>query len=298
MAPLPASLMSVKAPIGFANAWPRYTCPQEDDASGLRFLYPECDELLNCEAVGGGTNQEALVNGTGECARFVPTHKGYSIDTHYRPYDQSENASRPDNVWSALPLGRAIPAEPPCVLDFKTSWGKYGLIRALLIFFRTQLVPLFSLVLAKLICLLCLRLPFMRATRKRNEKLQRTALKRKAEVRRMAEGGREFAVKRAAKGTGQAGSTTSQEVISQIRASAITDSKTAKKLEVGSKFLLGTKAKKEASGSSSSADGSAAPSAAGASSPRSNRIVPAAAPSFSDELKALSAKAKAEGGAD
>ena len=67
----------------------------------------------------------------------------------------------------------------------------------------SQLPPIFLLVVFKIICRLCLRMPWMARTRKRNAKLQRTAAKRKAEVRRMTEGGQEFAVKRAAKATGQ-----------------------------------------------------------------------------------------------
>ena len=35
------------------NTYPRYTCPTDDDADGLRVLYPECDELLDCETSGG-----------------------------------------------------------------------------------------------------------------------------------------------------------------------------------------------------------------------------------------------------
>ena len=35
------------------NTYPRYTCPTDDDADGLRLLYPVCDELLDCETPGG-----------------------------------------------------------------------------------------------------------------------------------------------------------------------------------------------------------------------------------------------------
>ena len=91
------------------------------------------------------------------------------------------------------------------------------------------------------------------------------------------------------------------QVISQIRASAVVDTKTAKKLEVGSKFLTSSRAKKDGGGGTSSdTEPQGAPSSAGAPSSRSNRVAPSAAPapSFSDELKALTASAKAERAAD
>ena len=51
--PAPHSLMSQSRPGAFSlrDAWPRDVCPLDDDANGLRFLYPECDELLDCELV-------------------------------------------------------------------------------------------------------------------------------------------------------------------------------------------------------------------------------------------------------
>ena len=35
------------------QAYPRYLCPTEDDADGLRVMYPVCDKLLPCETIGG-----------------------------------------------------------------------------------------------------------------------------------------------------------------------------------------------------------------------------------------------------
>ena len=46
------------------RASPRITCPTDDDADGLRYLYPECDQLTQCET---------LVNRTG-CQTYVGTY--------------------------------------------------------------------------------------------------------------------------------------------------------------------------------------------------------------------------------
>ena len=274
--PAAPSIMGQPIPNGLYSAWPRITCPSDDDADGLRFLYPECDELLPCEVAGGAEIIEG--NETG-CARYMPTDRGYSIDDHYRPLGyivepwilttsavctqyngtngtiednctqvlnsypppappppgNATNVPTPGGNWSALPSGRALPPTP-CLRDFKTAWGKLGLFRLFSEYYRAVLPPIFSICLIKLLCVLALRLPFMNETRKRNERLQRTALKRKAEVRRMTEGGQEFAVKRAARGS-LVDSSLTQEVVKEIRQSASYSAVTTKKIEAGNKLL-------------------------------------------------------------
>jgi len=233
-------VMNQPKPSGLFDAWPRQLCPTDDDADGLRFLYPECDELLTCETVGGGELLRPELNqswGPG-CHRYVPTHTGYNIVDYYVP--------RPGNnwsnlTWSSLPFGRALPSID-CVVQFRTSWGKLGVWRLLLIFYRAVFPPIFFLCILKAICLLLLRAPFMRETRLRNEKLQRTALKRKAEVRRMSEGGQEYAVKRAAKETGQMGA--SKEVMQQIQQSTTHNAVKAKRIDVADRLKSQIQVKK------------------------------------------------------
>jgi hypothetical protein len=201
----------------FHNAWPRLICPTDDDADGLRFLYPECDELLPCEDLGGREKVNPDLNQTG-CQRFVPTVKGYSAIDYYSGVREF-NSSHPNHTWAPLELGRALPS-PVCVSEFKTSVGKVGVYRLLLLFYHGLLPPMIFLVVMKIVCRFCLMMPWMTQTRKRNEKLQRTARKRKAEVRRMTEGGQEFAVKRAARATGQSEAATEvMQKISDINAS-------------------------------------------------------------------------------
>jgi hypothetical protein len=202
----PHSVMGQPRPERFSlfGAWPRSVCPTDDDADGLRFLYPECEELLGCEAPGGAELFDALdPNSTKSCARFVPTSAGYSIIDYYTPTSTS-NWTHPNFTWSALPLGRALPSTA-CIDGKTTPKGakSTGLFRLGLLFYKETLIPIVILLLAKVLCRLCLLMPWMTRTRKRNEKLQRTAAKRKAEVRRMTEGGQEFVVKRTAKASGQ-----------------------------------------------------------------------------------------------
>lgn len=256
------------------NAWPRTVCPTDDDADGLRYLYPECEELLGCELLGGAEVPPGENDTTFGCARFMPANGEYSIDLYYAPTADA-NWSNPNNTWYPLPYGRALPATS-CVAPFITSLGRTGLYRVALLYYYALLEPLVLLLFAKIVCNLCLRMPWMTRTRKRNEKLQRTAAKRKAEVRRMTEGGQEFAVKRAARATGQGDA--AQGVIQQIQAVAVDDGLMVKKKEVGSNFLNRMKANK-VSPNEISAPGSAPASAPAAEPPlQLTHNAPAAAP--------------------
>uniref|UniRef100_A0A7S2GE38 EF-hand domain-containing protein n=1 Tax=Haptolina brevifila TaxID=156173 RepID=A0A7S2GE38_9EUKA len=215
--PVKPSLMSGTIPDGLRNAWPRYTCPMNDDGDGLRFLYPECDELLDCEGPGG---REVTYNNVTGCERYTPTVSGawydiYSIVDYYVP-TASNNWSHPNYTWHELGQGRAV-ADVTCVVNYQL--GQTGSYRCILLFLKAVIPPLALVIGLKIISVLVLYLPFMRAVRKRNEKLQRTAEKRKAEVRRMADEGHEFAVKRLANKGGQGGSI-QDEVMNQIHARA------------------------------------------------------------------------------
>ena len=61
------------------RASPRITCPTDDDADGLRYLYPECDQLTQCE-MGGA-------NSTG-CQTYV---LGYNYDEAYQIVYEEED---------------------------------------------------------------------------------------------------------------------------------------------------------------------------------------------------------------
>jgi len=254
--PVKPSLMSATIPNGFKNAWPRYTCPTNDDSDGLRFLYPECDELLECETPGG---RETTVNNVTGCSRFTPTVSGawydvYSIVDYYVP-TATNNWSHPNYTWTALGYGRALP-NVTCAR--KLQLGKTGTYRSVLLLCKAIVPPLTIIIGLKLLSILMLYMPFMKAVRKRNEKLQRTAEKRKAEVRRMQDGGHEFAVKRMANKGGQAANV-KDEVMQRIHKEAQEanpeyKSEKQKKADKANMLLQATRAKKAAGGGGDAAE--------------------------------------------
>jgi len=310
--PVPKALMSSVEPNGLYGGWPRYTCPTSDDADGLRFLYPECDELLGCETYGGA--EIDYDNQTG-CSRYTPTglrdygdgrtvpvqewYDSYSIVDYYVPSAEN-NWSAPNYTWYPLPWGRALPAAITCIPPFKTAWGKTAIFRGVLLALKAVVPSLIVFIIVKIACIIALYLPFMHTVRKRNEKLQRTAEKRKAEVRRMTEGGNEFAVKRAANKAG-AQSDVKDAVMDQIKAKASEKNPEYKsvkdqKAEMGSKFLK--KAKKETAPGAAPAP--SAPAASGDSTGAGLAIAPSAAEEspadapaaskFASDVRALAAQ--------
>jgi len=311
--PAAASVMNAPVSSGLYNAWPRRLCPTADDSDGLRFLYPECDEMLPCETLGGSEHRTEVNQswGTG-CHRWVPTHTGYNIVDYYVPTPQN-NWSHVNYTWQGLPFGRALPAAFECVRDFNTRWGKVGLFRALLIFYRAVFPTMLILALSKLLCMLLLRMPCLKATRQRNEKLMRTALKRKAEVRRMSEGGQEFAVKQAAKQTGQLEAST--EVMQHIKSSTTHNAVKAKRIDAAANLKQSIAKKKSVHSSSAAAYGvdmsmrADSPSAENEEAAgvgvsgggRGNRVAPAPVPavpaaprSMAEELRAMTAQAQSD----
>ena len=310
----PMSLMGQNRPNRYSifNAWPRHVCPLDDDADGLRYLYPECEELLDCETLGGAEKPPEINATTFGCPRFVPADNAYSILDYYTPTAQRNWSNL---TWDPMVGGRALPSTP-CIAPYRTELGRTGFYRVILLFWHALLPWVLVLFIAKIICRLCLRMPWMTRTRKRNEKLQRTAAKRKAEVRRMTEGGQEFAVKRAARVTGQGDAATA--TIERIRDSATGEDTQAKKADAAGKLLnkMG-KRPGSASGSAkvapdpnSSAPApeplaithkapEAAPAAASSSSDgaalgtlRTNLGAPAGAPSFAEQMRQLTKEAE------
>lgn len=161
---------------------------------------------------------------------------------------------------------------------------------------------------------LCLYMPWMKRTRKRNEKLQRTLAKRRAEVRRMTEGGQEFVVKRAAKAKGK--EDVAQTALKELTMKNLhknTDGTKEKKMEVGGKLLAKMKKDEPAAESfkGTPAEGSGVGQqplaiqnqAAPAPAPASSTAVVSAGTSgegegFAQDLRKLSAAAEAEEAAE
>ena len=244
--PAEASVMNQPLPEGLYNGWPRQTCPTMDDADGLRFLYPECDELLPCEMRGGREHRTEVNQSWGPgCQRFIPANNQYSIVDYYEP-TPTNNWNDYTDAWRPLPLGRALPTSFECVNEFKTEMGKTGLLRTILIYWRAVLPPMLFLIGLKVLGYFLVRAPFMRSTRDRSMKLVRTALKRKANVRRMTEEGKEFVVKRTAKATGQ---DMAQAIVTkELRESKVLNAVEQKRAAATAKLmssLTGKKAPKE-----------------------------------------------------
>jgi len=217
-----------------------------DDADGLRFLYPECDELLPCEMRGGREHRTEVNQSWGPgCQRFIPANDQYSIVDYYEP-TPTNNWNDYTDAWRPLPLGRALPTSFECVNEFKTEMGKTGLLRTILIYWRAVLPPMLFLIGLKVLGYFLVRAPFMRSTRDRSMKLVRTALKRKANVRRMTEEGKEFVVKRTAKATGQ---DMAQAIVTkELRESKVLNAVEQKRAAATAKLmssLTGKKAPKE-----------------------------------------------------
>lgn len=234
--------MNQPLPEGLYNGWPRQTCPTMDDADGLRFLYPECDELLPCEMRGGREHRTEVNQSWGPgCQRFIPANNQYSIVDYYEP-TPTNNWNDYTDAWRPLPLGRALPTSFECVNEFKTEMGKTGLLRTILIYWRAVLPPMLFLIALKVLGYFLVRAPFMRSTRDRSMKLVRTALKRKANVRRMTEEGKEFVVKRTAKATGQ---DMAQAIVTkELRASKVLNAVEQKRAAATAKLMSSLTGKK------------------------------------------------------
>ena len=99
------------------HQYPRSICPHPTDADGLRFLYPDCDELLGCEVLGGGENFDYLVstNGTGPdaCTRWMGPLSAADAT------DKFQNFSGPEYMYTPAPRGRLI-ADEVCAEPFTT----------------------------------------------------------------------------------------------------------------------------------------------------------------------------------
>ena len=118
-----------------------------------------------------------------------------------------------------------------------TSFGEHdstSTFRTLLLAIQLLLLQVLVIVGSKYMAKGCLRLPFLKETRKRNVKLQEMANLRKAEVRRMGEKGQNFVVKQAAKSGGLVTADEAVKMLTKVKdgqqGSALQD-KTAKGLK-------------------------------------------------------------------
>ena len=120
----------------------------------------------------------------GACALPAgPWYDIYSIVDYYVP-TPSNNWSDPNFTWYEKGLGRALP-DITCARNLVL--GHNGRYKLILLFTKAILPPLVVIFCLKMISILILYMPCMRTIRKRNEKLIRTAEKRKAEVWRYFE---------------------------------------------------------------------------------------------------------------
>ena len=124
----------------------------------------------------------------------------------------AERSPRPHRIarpLSSWPWPSCFGAAPSRLVRFGA-----GPVRFALLIYKALVFPIIFVIILKIFGGICIRAPWMRATRKRNERLQRLAVKRKAEVRRVTEGGQEFAVKRLARKDGDE----AQDAISRLKA--------------------------------------------------------------------------------
>lgn len=99
-------------------------------------------------------------------------------------------------VDEELERGGRLVGPPRChgTGDFEHT----GVYRALILLLQTLLVPICAVLGVKLLAIIIRGMPGLRQVRSRNRALRRTAILRKAEVRRMSEGGQKYIVKRLA----------------------------------------------------------------------------------------------------
>jgi len=198
-------------------------CPTQDDAAGLRALYPECDQLLSCqygwESVVSSPPPpppppsrplDASVSPPPPPPPQIapPASSGclvYSRNyTNAQPGTDAGGAYRAADYYAyalaetdeQLQYGGRVLAPPTCHETGDTEHT--GVYRSLELLLQTLVVPLCAILLIKLLAVLVRALPALRDVRERNRALKRTAALRKAEVRRMSEGGQKFMVKRLA----------------------------------------------------------------------------------------------------
>jgi len=219
------------------HGYPRYVCPTDDDADALRVLYPECDELLGCETLGGGEDYSFLLTnesggGPDACSRWMgPYSPVDALDSALSFTNEGTNST--NYTWQPAPLGRYV-ASPVCVQPFITDWlGLTGPFRFALLLYKALVFPIIFVIFLKILSFCCLMAPWMHKTRRRNERLQRIANKRKAEVRRMTEGGQAFAVKQVSKKLGEQ----SKEVISRLKALSDIQQETTKQATAANALL-------------------------------------------------------------
>ena len=179
---------------------PRRACPSDDDADGLRALYPECVRATGCER---GASYDATTAHL-EAACAAPYGGDYTAEWAYNRsttagYDwQTGYGAAGDGSYAPPAGGRALPAAS--CLGY-AEFGHTGLFRALLLGANYVVLPFVALLVLRLLAMCLLRLPCLKETRQRNKRLQRTAATRKAEIRRMNARGAELIIKQQARRT-------------------------------------------------------------------------------------------------
>mmetsp|Transcript_1106 Transcript_1106/g.2936 ORF Transcript_1106/g.2936 Transcript_1106/m.2936 type:complete len:599 (+) Transcript_1106:453-2249(+) len=194
-------------------------CPTEDDAAGLRVLYPECDQLLSCQYNLNGALPPlppsppprvpqgspvppppplSLPMATEGCVIYGRNYTNAQINIDvgnlYIPADYY--AYGLTDVDDELQLGGRVVAAPRC---YGTGDMEHtGVYRSLILLLQTVVLPLCIILGIKLIAIIIRAMPVLRDVRSRNRALKRTATLRRAEVRRMSEGGQKFIIKRLA----------------------------------------------------------------------------------------------------
>ena len=159
-------------------------CPTEDDAAGMRVLYPECDEFLACQQEVSGSPATSVSG----CAIYTGNYSiGYA--------DLYGNVTLGSD--SGLLVNGSILPPPNCVgsLDLEST----GLFRLLFLFVQATLVPVGCIVALYCLSNCILHSPLMRDTREEIKSLERTGEVRRAQVRRLTDHGKEYIAKRLAK---------------------------------------------------------------------------------------------------
>lgn len=227
--PTAASLMMQET----RRATPRLVCPTDDDADGLRYLYPECEQLMACEEF---VNSSGCTTYTGayNCKDAYNCQGGEEEEESDSDDNAEETSAANDtdtNATAEMFSSRPKEWNRPILPMSCTNLGEYDGTA----WFRTSLLAVQILLLQvilvlglKMVSKLLLLLPQLKETRKQAVKLQGIAKLRKAEVRRMGDKGQQFVVKQAAKKTDGVSAEDAMAMLKKITAGEPTDGSEAK----------------------------------------------------------------------
>ena len=205
----PPALMNVD--LEKRGAWPRIYCPTDDDADGLRALYPECDPLMECSAAECGYDGDYTPGGA------------YGSDVSNSDYWKAVYAEQPPpptngtDPYVPPPPYRATRAlsESECLLP--ADFDHVGALRVLTLLAQLLVIPIGCVLVVKPLAMAIRALPIYRETREEISRLQRIQASRKAEVRRMTAGGQQFIAKIEAKQSGAYKDERARSIIQSIK---------------------------------------------------------------------------------